>query len=122
MPSLLSRWASPGSASRVALRALKTTSNANSPGSITLERGCQVTTKSKHLVESEALAFLERFTRPQLSLEKLPDLRAFAKNLFQEPRRAAAASLAVLRETAPGLECGPDVPLIVYAPKAASSP
>src|SRR5690606_24190947 len=54
--------------------------------------------------------------KPELSLQTLPELRAFARNLFLRNRQPPAAGVRVHRESAPGVENGLDVPVIVYVP------
>lgn len=78
--------------------------------------------KSKHLVEVEALAFLESLQRPPLSGDNLRALRALAQ---QQSLAASFPSrlenIVIKRAVAAGAEGGPEVPLVVYTPNTGTA-
>jgi triacylglycerol lipase len=79
--------------------------------------------KSRHLVEPEALVLIEAAPpRGPLSLDALPEMRRNQKQLVDEAlalrsEMQTAAPITQWAATAPGVEGGPDVPLLVFAPQ-----
>jgi acetyl esterase/lipase len=71
--------------------------------------------KSRHLIEPEALEFIEGIRRPTLSRETLPQVRNYVKTTF-ESVDLAIPGVIVRKARAPGIRGEPDVSLIVYEP------
>lgn len=78
--------------------------------------------KSRHLIEPEAVSFIENAAPLRLSREALPGLRAAAKDAWGGRRRQPAPGVIVQRASAPGVDGGPDVPLILYRPEKSDGP
>jgi acetyl esterase/lipase len=71
---------------------------------------------TKHLVEPEALAFIEQFPRFGFSVARLPQIRAFARTMMLETKKVPTPGVTSRRSVAPGHGGGPDVPVVVYTP------
>ena len=74
------------------------------------------TFKSRHLVEPEALEFLEGAARPPLTLTTLPAVREYARTVFSN-RPGQKHNAIVARELrVAGLNADPDLRVIVFEP------
>jgi acetyl esterase/lipase len=78
--------------------------------------------KTKHLVEPEALAFIEQFPRFDFSVERLPKIRALARTMMLETKKAPTPGVTSWRSVAPGHGGTPDVPVVVYMPDKEAAP
>lgn len=78
--------------------------------------------KTKHLVEPEALGFVEQFPRFDFSAARLAEIRAFAAKMSLETKKVPTPGVTSRRSVAPGLEGSPDVPVIVYTPDQGAAP
>jgi acetyl esterase/lipase len=78
--------------------------------------------KTRHLIEPESLRFIEQLPRFTFSRERLPELRALPKKLFSDMKMTPVPGVTMRRAVAPGLEGGPEVPLLVYLPERQAAP
>src|SRR6185503_533330 len=78
--------------------------------------------RSRHLVEPEALEFIEGLPTLNLSMENLAQLRRSTKQASREANAHSARGVTRERFTAPGIQGGPDVSVTVYSPEASTSP
>ena len=76
--------------------------------------------KSRHLIEPEALEFIEGLRRPTLSRETLPHVRNYVKATF-ESVDVHSPGVTVRKARASGIRGAPDVSLIVYEPATAAA-
>ena len=67
--------------------------------------------KSRHLIELEALEFIEGLERPTLSSETLPAVRNYVKKTF-DSADLQAPGITVFKTSAPGIQGEPSVPVI----------
>jgi triacylglycerol lipase len=75
--------------------------------------------KSRHLIEPQALEFIESLPPASLALERLAEIRASADTLWRASREKPPG-VSVQRLQVPGVEGGPDVPALLYEPVEAS--
>jgi acetyl esterase/lipase len=71
--------------------------------------------RSRHLVEREALEFLEKGQRPALTRENLRDIREYARSLFNTAH-VHSGTVKVEKMIIPGLSGEPDVPITLFLP------
>lgn len=77
---------------------------------------------TRHLVDPELTAALEVLPPINLSAESLEATREMMKAFAPPKETYERSDVVVEKATAPGLNGAPDVPLIVYRPKAAKGP
>jgi acetyl esterase/lipase len=78
--------------------------------------------KTRHLVEPEAIDFIEKLPRFDFSVARLTELREFPRKMALEMKRERGAGVSTRRMVAPGHDSNPKVPLIVYTPDKAAAP
>lgn len=78
--------------------------------------------RTKHLVEPEALVFVEQFPRFGFSETSLSEVRARATTLTLEMKKTPTLGVISERSLATSIEGNPDVPLVVYMPDKNATP